>query len=83
MGTLSGEATLFLFIFVYPFIRVKSQGTNKCFPTRKFFLLRVDPILKELHCPGKQTGSHKKLPPFENMAETDEGVLRHLTNLLS
>ena len=28
-------------------------------PKSKFFPFRVDPILKGLHCPGKQTGSYK------------------------
>ena len=32
-------------------------------PRSKFFSLRVDLILKALHCPGKQTGSHKSCVP--------------------
>ena len=30
------------------------------------FTFRVDPILEGFHCPGKETGSHKKCVPLKN-----------------
>ena len=33
-------------------------------PRNSFFSYRVDPILKVLHYPGKQTGSHKSCVPL-------------------
>ena len=32
---------------------------------KKFFSLRVDTILKGLHCPGKQAGSHENCLPLK------------------
>ena len=38
-----------------------------CSSRSKFFPLRVDPILEELCCPWKQSGSHKSC--FEKMVD--------------
>ena len=56
----------FYFIFTSHFSR--SQLLNKiiCSPRSIFFSLRVDPILEELHSPGKQTGSRKNCSTFVN-----------------
>ena len=55
MGSLSEEAIL-PFSLLFPF-------SNQAFaPLRiKFFLVRVDPILKGRHHPGKRIGSHKNV----------------------
>ena len=63
MSTLSGEATL-IFIFASYLIRGLLLKERICSPRSKFFPLRADPILKGLHCPEKQTGSHKNCFPL-------------------
>ena len=55
MDTLSGEATIFIFIVVSHLIRGKLLNKRIC----KFFPLKADPILKGLHYPGQQKQSHK------------------------
>ena len=49
----------FIFIFTSHLIGGQHLKKRICSP-------RVDPVLKGLHCPGKQIGSEKKLSPFEN-----------------
>ena len=49
-----------------------------CSPRSKFFPLRVDPIWKGLHCPGKQNKKSQKLFPFVKMIENHDGVLIYL-----
>ena len=46
-------------------------------PRSKFFPLRVDPILKGLHCPGKHRKS-QKLFPFIKMEENQDGAHIHI-----
>ena len=53
--------------FLFGALRVNRgqiRKENMCFPWSKFFPFRVDPILEELDCPGKQTGSHKSWSPL-------------------
>ena len=59
MGILSQESNSFIFIFASQLIRGQFLKKRICSPKSKFFPLRVDPIWKGLHCPGRQTGSHK------------------------
>ena len=61
LGTLSGEATLF--IFASHLIRDRLLMKRICSHRSKFFPVRVDPVLKGLHYPGKKTGSHKSCFP--------------------
>ena len=65
MGSPPREATL-----SFSFLSSISLGVNSLrkefAPMSKFFPLRVDPIMKRLHCPGKQTGSHKSCFPLQN-----------------
>ena len=68
MGTLSGQATLFIFIFASYLTNSKGQLIKKriCSPRSKFFSLNVDIILKRLHCPEeKQTGRHENCFPLK------------------
>ena len=44
----------------------------------KFIPLRVDPNLRRLCLPCKQTGSHKNYLPLKNMVKKDGGVAIHL-----
>ena len=59
MGKHSGEATI-LFSILPSFI-IKALLLKKRIATLCIIFLRVDPILEGLHCPGKQTRSHKSL----------------------
>ena len=49
----------FIFIFASHLIRSQLLKKRICSPRSKFIPLRVDSILKGLHCPRKQTGRHK------------------------
>ena len=62
MGTLSGEATLPIFIFTPPLFKLGSTLNGKnCSPQEQFFPLRVDPILEELHNLRREKESHKNV----------------------
>ena len=67
------------FIFASHLIRGHLLKRTVCSSRSKFFPLRVDPILKGLHCPEKETGSHKSCIPFGKMI----GVLMHLNMFVS
>ena len=54
------------FIFASHLIRGQLLKERICFPRSKFFPVRVDLILKGLHCPGKGTGSHRSCFPCKN-----------------
>ena len=43
-----------------------------------FFPLRVDPILKGLHCPGKQTESHKVVSLCKNDIKSCRCTLKQI-----
>ena len=62
----NGEATLLFSFFVSHLIRGQLLEKRICSLRSKFFPLRVDTILKEVHCPGKETGSHKNCLPLKN-----------------
>ena len=73
----SGPLGPLVFIFASHLIRGQLLKKRICSPWSKLFPLRVDPILKGLHFPGKQT-ELKKLSPFLNMAEKDGGITIYL-----
>ena len=63
--TFRGSNSFILFFFASHLFRGQHLKERICSPRSKFFPLRVDPILKGLHCPGKQTGSHKSRLPLQ------------------
>ena len=55
----------FIFIFASHLNGGQLLKKRICSPRSKFFSLRVDPVLKGLHCPVKQIGSKKNCLPLK------------------
>ena len=62
MDTLSREATL-PFSFFLPFLKGFTLKRKNLLLRSKFFLLKVDPLLKGLRHAGKETECHKSFSP--------------------
>ena len=62
MNIPSAEAALISFFFIFISHLISGQLIKKRVgsPRSKVFPLRIDPMLKGLHCPGKQKGSDKR-----------------------
>ena len=71
-----------IFIFVSHLLRGQFLKKRIYSLQSKFFLLRIDLILKGLHCPGKQKLSHKSCFPLFKIIENHKGVLIHLNTRL-
>ena len=82
MDTLSGQATLFIFIFASYLTNSKDQLIKKriCSLWSKFFSLNVDIILKRLHCPEKQTGRHENCFPLKMIENRGSMLIHHTMN---
>ena len=77
MGTLSGEATL-ISIFASHLIRGQLLKKKICSIKSKFFTLRVDLILKGLHCVKKSKQEVTKVVSLCKNDKNPIGVLKHL-----
>lgn len=52
-----------------------------CFFWSKFFPFKLDPVMKGLYYPRKETGTHKSFFPFAKMAEKSREVFSIICNL--
>ena len=77
-GTLPGGATILLLILPPNSVGVNSKSKEFAPVGANPFLSRVDPILEELHCTGKQIQSKKKVLSLRKMTEKRGCTHSHL-----
>ena len=64
---------LVIFLFASHLIRGQLFKKKNLAIQEQFFPLKGNPILKGLHCPGKQTGSHKSCFPLQKKKLENHG----------